>query len=87
LTVERSHDANPRKHRRSAVAFGDQDQGFNGGLPLLDLLFGLRQLLDISGGILESDKLAAARQGDGIVELAFPTPDANGANPSYRIQF
>jgi hypothetical protein len=34
--------ADPRKHRRSAVAFGNQDQGFNGSLPFLDLLFGLR---------------------------------------------
>jgi hypothetical protein len=42
VTVQCLHDANPRKHRRAAVAFGDQDQDFNGSLPFLDLLFGLR---------------------------------------------
>jgi hypothetical protein len=41
--------------------------------PFLDLLFGLRQLLDISGGIFESDKLATARQQDRIVEGPLPT--------------
>jgi hypothetical protein len=40
--------------------------------PFLDLLFGLRQLLDISGGILEGDELAAAGQRDWIVERSFP---------------
>jgi hypothetical protein len=35
--------------------------------------FGLRQLLDISGGILESDKLATAGQRDWIFEAPFPT--------------
>jgi hypothetical protein len=42
VTVQRQHDANPRKHRRTAVAFGDQDQRLDRSLPLLDLLFGLR---------------------------------------------
>jgi hypothetical protein len=52
VTVQGAHDADPREHRRAAVAFGDQDQDFNGSLPFLDLPFCLRQLLDISGGIL-----------------------------------
>jgi hypothetical protein len=42
VSVKRPHNADAREHRRAAVAFGDQDQGFNGSLPLLDLLFGLR---------------------------------------------
>jgi hypothetical protein len=42
VAVQRSHDANVREHRWAAVAFGDQDQGFYRGLPLLDLLFALR---------------------------------------------
>jgi hypothetical protein len=57
-------------------AFGDQDQDFNGSLPLLDLLFGLRQFLDIPGGILEGDELAAAGQRYRFFELALPTPAA-----------
>ena len=72
VPVKRPHDADARHHRRAAVAFGDQDQGLNGCLPFLDLLFGLRQLLDKSCGILESDKLTAARQRDRIFEFAFP---------------
>jgi hypothetical protein len=42
VTVRGSHDADARHHRRAAVAFGDQDQRFDRGLPLLELLFGLR---------------------------------------------
>ena len=42
--------------------------GFDSGLPFRDLLFGRRQLLDIFRGILEGDELAAAGQGNGIVE-------------------
>jgi hypothetical protein len=72
VTVQGFHDADPRKHRRAAVAFGDEDQDFNGSLPLLDLLFGLRQLLDIAGSVLESDKLATARQRYRIIERPLP---------------
>jgi hypothetical protein len=42
FSVQRLHDADPRKHRRAALAFGDQDQRLDRSLPLLDLLFGLR---------------------------------------------
>jgi len=42
VPVQRSHDADSRHHGRPAIAFGDQDQDFNGRLPVLDLLFGLR---------------------------------------------
>jgi hypothetical protein len=42
VTVQGPHDADARHHRRAAVAFGDQDQDFNGSLPFLDLLFCLR---------------------------------------------
>ena len=41
--------------------FGDQEQNLDRGLPFLELLFGLGQLLDIFAGVLESDKLATAR--------------------------
>jgi hypothetical protein len=42
LAVQSPHDSDAREHRRAAVAFGDQDQDFNGSLPFLDLLFSLR---------------------------------------------
>jgi hypothetical protein len=38
-------------------------------------MLGLRQLLDISGGVLEGDELATAGQRDRFIELAFPTAD------------
>jgi hypothetical protein len=74
VAVQCLHDTDPRQHRRPVLRLRDQDQGLNGRLPFLDLLFGLRQLLDISGGILESDKLATAGQRDWILEFALPTP-------------
>jgi hypothetical protein len=42
MPVQGSHDADAREHRRATVAFSNQDQDFNGSLPLLDVLFGLR---------------------------------------------
>jgi len=42
------------------------------GLPLLEILLGLGKLLDIVRGVLEGDELAAAGQGNGIVEGARP---------------
>ena len=70
VAVQCPHDADARHHRRAPVAFGDQDQDFNGSRPLLDLLFGLRQLLDISGGVFERDELATARQGNPLYDRA-----------------
>jgi hypothetical protein len=49
--------ADPSEHRRAADR-RDQDQRLHrGGLPLLELLVGLGQLLDVSGGVLEGDEL------------------------------
>jgi hypothetical protein len=50
----------------------DQEHRLNRGLPLLELLFGLRELLDIFGGFIEGDDLAAPGQRDRIIERAFP---------------
>ena len=50
----------PMRAAWSAVAFGDQDQDFNGSLPIIDLLFCLRQFLDVSGSVLQRDELATA---------------------------
>jgi hypothetical protein len=43
--------------------FDDQEHRLDRGLPLLELLFGLGQLLDIPGSFLEGDELAAAAAG------------------------
>jgi hypothetical protein len=72
VAVQRLHNADARHHRGAAIAFGDQDQDFNGSLPFLNLLFCLRQLLDVSGSVLQRDKLATARQRYRIVERPAP---------------
>ena len=54
------------------IEIDDQEQGFDRGLPFLDILVGLRKLRDISAGVLESDELAAAGQHDRIGERPFP---------------
>jgi hypothetical protein len=71
VSIQRPHDADAR-HHRAAVAFGDQDQRFDRNLPFLELLFGLWQLLDISGCVLEGDELATLGQRDRIVEWPVP---------------
>jgi hypothetical protein len=81
MSVQGPHDADASEHCR-AIAFRDKKQKFDRGPPFLELLFGRRQLLDISAGILEGDKLAAAGQRDRIFEFALPTPIANDANPA-----
>ena len=55
-------------HHRPA-ALGHHDQGFNRGLPLLEILLGLGELLDI---VLEGDELAATGQRNRIIEAARP---------------
>jgi len=49
-----------------------QQQGLDGGLPVLELVLGLRQHLDIPGGVPEGDKLSAARQRNRIAEFSLP---------------
>jgi hypothetical protein len=60
-----------RKHGR-AVMFDDREHRFERSLPLRELLFGLRKLLDIFGGVLRGDELATAWQRDRFVERSFP---------------
>jgi hypothetical protein len=72
MPVQRSHDADAR-HLVGLLCSTTRGQRFERGLPFLELLFGLRKLLDIFGGNLESDELAAAGQPDRIIERAFPT--------------
>jgi hypothetical protein len=70
VTVQRPHDADARHGR--AVAIDDQEHRFDRTLPFLELLLGLRELLDIFCGVLKGDKLATARQRDRIIERPFP---------------
>jgi hypothetical protein len=72
VTVQSLHDADRGEHCWPGLRLRDQDQGLNGGLPFLDLLFCLRQFLDISGGILQRDELATTGQRYRIVERPFP---------------
>ena len=58
-TVQRPHDPDARHHGRT-VEFDDQEQGFDRGLPRLEILLGLGELLDIVRGVLEGDELASA---------------------------
>ena len=74
VTVQGSHDANPRQHRRAARR-RDQDQGLHRSLPFRRLVLGLGQLGDEGPGILERDEFAAAGQRDRIVERALPSAD------------
>jgi hypothetical protein len=65
VAVQCSHDANARHHGR-AVEFDYQDQGFYRGRPLLELLFGLGQLLDIFRRVLQGDGLANRGAGEWV---------------------
>jgi hypothetical protein len=51
LAVQRSHDADPHKHRRPAE-IGDQNQGFHCGLPLRGGVDMLRKTDDLVAGVL-----------------------------------
>jgi hypothetical protein len=48
--VQRSHDADPRQHRR-AVALGTEQQCLGRRLPFRRLVLGLGQLRDVASGI------------------------------------
>jgi hypothetical protein len=56
-------------HQWSAIFCG-HDQRLDRGLPLLKILFGLRKLHDVVGGIAPSHELAPTRQQDRIIERA-----------------
>jgi len=48
------------RHHGRAIEFDDQEQSFYRGLPLLEILLGRGKLLNIVGGVLEDNELAAA---------------------------
>jgi hypothetical protein len=57
---------------QNVSALSGADQAVDGGLPLLYLLFRLRQSLNVVSGVLEGEKLATVRQGYGIIERGGP---------------
>jgi hypothetical protein len=54
------HHTNARHHGRAAE-LDDQEQGFDRGLPRFKILFDLRKLHDVVGGIAQSHKLPPTR--------------------------
>lgn len=76
MPVQRSHDSDPREHRR-ATEIGDQDQGFHRRLPLRLRVDGFRELRDVIACIPQRMQRAAVGNGDRLVELALPAPVAN----------
>jgi hypothetical protein len=70
VAVQRSQHTDACMHQKVA-AFSGTDQALDGGLPFVELLFGLRQLLDIFGRVLKGDKLATAGEGNRFVERGF----------------
>jgi hypothetical protein len=60
-------------------AFSGTDQTAGRGLPFLKILFSLRQLHDVGGGIVEGDELATAGQGDWVLEWTGPRHHLRGS--------
>ena len=71
VAVQCPHDADAHHHGRP-VELDDQEQGFDRGLPFLEILLSLRQFHDVVGGVAQSYQLAPTRQQDGIIERAGP---------------
>jgi hypothetical protein len=67
VTVQCLHDADARKHRRSAVR-RDQDQGFHGRLPFRRRVLSLRKLRDVERCVAERDELLTLRRLNRLVE-------------------
>jgi hypothetical protein len=70
---------------QEVAALGGADQAGHRRLPFLEVLLGLWQFHDVSGGILERDELAAAGQRYRIIEGPLPArfwPDGQRRIPS-----
>jgi hypothetical protein len=83
VPVQRPQHTNARVHQEVA-AFRGADQTAGCGLPFRKILLSLRQLHDVSGGILKRDELATANRYR-IVEGALPVrlwPDGQRRIPS-----
>ena len=71
VAVQRSHDANPRKHRRPAI-FRREDQHLDRDLPALGLVVGLRKLGNVIASVLKGDEPLPVRQWNRLLERSFP---------------
>ena len=60
IPIESPQHANARMHRRSTILCG-HDQRLGRGLPRFKILFGLRKLHDVVGGIAQGHELAPTR--------------------------
>ena len=70
MTVQRSHDSNPRHHRVPAAAA--QHQRFDRRLPFWQVGFLFGQLVDVVGRVLQRQQLPAVGQNDGILKRGRP---------------
>jgi hypothetical protein len=75
IPIESPQHADARMHQRSTIFCG-HDQRLDRGLPRFKILFGLRKLHDVVGGIAQSHQLAPTRQQDRIIEGT--SPGGNG---------
>src|SRR6267142_1267351 len=64
-------------HQRPAT-FSGHDKRLDSGLPLIELLFGLRKLGDVVGGVAQSHQIAPAGWQDRIIETASPVGSGGG---------
>jgi hypothetical protein len=69
VAVQCPHDSDAHHHGRP-VELDDQEQGFDSGLPFLEILLSLRQFHGVVGGVAQRHQLAPARQQDGIIQSA-----------------
>ena len=60
VPIERPQHADAR-HHGGPVVLDDQEQGFDRGLPILEILFDLGKLLDIVRGVLEGNESVVAQ--------------------------
>jgi len=60
VPIERPQHADAR-HHGWPVEFDHQEQGFDRGLPILEILFDLGKLLDIVRGVLEGNESVVAQ--------------------------
>jgi len=71
VSVQCPQHADTRMHQWP-TAFRRHNQRFGRGLPFPEVLFGLRQVHDVSGSVLQGDKLPPAGQRNGILERSLP---------------
>jgi hypothetical protein len=71
VAVQRPQHSNSCAHQE-VPAFGGIDQALGGGLPLVELLLGLRKPGDVVAGSFKDDELSTIAQRDRIIERLLP---------------